>query len=102
MPFFEMWKTKGNVYTFLYKMTTQKGMNSVKAKLMPFAVPNVKFVTLFDYTLMQMRFEQIMTWFFSLKSILWFYTNYIYDLWWGLFHLQKVVAWTFFKTFPFV
>ncbi len=83
-------------------MKTQKGMNSVKAKLMPFAVTNVRFVTLFDYTLMQMRFEQIMPLFFSLKSILWLYTNYIYNIWWGLFHLHKVVAWTFFKTFPFV
>ncbi len=56
-------------------MKTQKGMNSVKAKPMAFAVTNVKFATLFDYTLMQMRFEQIMTLFFSLKSILWFYTT---------------------------
>ncbi len=80
-------------------MKTQKGMNSVKAKPMAFAVTNVKFATLFDYTLMQMRFEQIMTLFFSLKSILWFYTNYIYDIWWGHFHLHKVAAWTFFKTF---
>lgn len=48
-------------------MKTQKGMNSVKAKPMSFAVTNVKFATLFDYTLMQMGFEQIMTLFSHLN-----------------------------------